>query len=93
MTIRNAARVHSRLVEGVRPDNPVIARSWGGIDFNSMTSLAKVNTEITRQASMVSYIDAFYALFVVIIIISPLILFMRPPRRKADDEPMTMHMD
>lgn len=93
MTIRNAARVHSRLVEGVRPDNPVIARSWGGIDFNSMTSLAKLNAEITRQASMVSYIDAFYALFVVIIIISPLILFMRPPRRKADDEPMTMHMD
>ena len=93
MTIRNAARVHSRLVEGVRPDNPVIARSWGGIDFNSMASLAKVNAEITRQASMVSYVDAFYALFVVIIIISPLILFMRPPRRKADDEPMTMHMD
>jgi DHA2 family multidrug resistance protein len=93
MTIRNAAKVHSRLVEGVRPDNPVIARSWGGIDFDSAAALARVNGEITRQASMVSYIDSFYALFIVIIIISPLILFMRPPRRKPSDEAMTMHMD
>ena len=93
MTIRNAAIVHSRLGEGVRPDNPNIARSMPSLDFSSLPSLAHMNAEITRQASMVSYIDAFYALFVVIIIISPLILLMRPPRRKAGGEQMTMHMD
>jgi DHA2 family multidrug resistance protein len=93
MTIRNAAIVHSRLVEGVRPDNPNIARSMPSLDFSSLPSLARMNAEITRQAAMVSYIDAFYALFVVIIVISPLILLMRPPRRKAEGEQMTMHMD
>ncbi|MGN6374188.1 MAG: DHA2 family efflux MFS transporter permease subunit [Sphingomonas sp.] len=92
MTIRNAAKVHSRLVEGVRPDNPAVANA-GNIDFSSMAGLARLNGEITRQAGMVAYIDAFYALFVVIILISPLILFMRPPRRKAEGEAMTMHMD
>ncbi|TPG22633.1 DHA2 family efflux MFS transporter permease subunit [Sphingomonas koreensis] len=93
MTIRNGATVHARLVEGIRPDNPNIARSMPSIDFSSVSSLARINAEITRQAGMVSYIDAFYALFITILVISPLILFMRPPRKKAGDEPMTMHMD
>ena len=93
MTIRQAAVVHARLTETVRPDNPNIARAMPGMDFSSLKGLATMNAEITRQAGMVSYIDAFYALFIVILIISPLILFMRPPRRKASDEPMTMHMD
>ena len=92
MTIRNAATVHSRLVEGVRPDNPNIARNMPSLDFSSVESLLKINGEVTRQAMMVSYIDAFYALFVVIILISPLILFMRPPRRQREPQP-AMHMD
>lgn len=91
MTVRNAATVHSRLVETVRPDNPVIAHADTAIDFSSLMSLTKMNAEITRQAGMVSYVDAFYALFIVIIIISPLILFMRPPHRGA--EPVKVHMD
>src|SRR3546814_5898269 len=88
MTIRNAATVHSRLVETVRPDNPNVAKAMPGLDFSSLESLLKVNGEITRQASMVSYIDAFYALFVVIILISPLILLMRPPRKQAGEQPV-----
>src|SRR3546814_1388497 len=53
MTIRNAATVHSRLVETVRPDNPNVAKAMPGLDFSSLESLLKVNGEITRQASMV----------------------------------------
>ena len=93
MTIRNAATVHSRLVEGVRPDNPAIARTMPNLDFSSAESLLRINGEVTRQAMMVSYIDAFYALFVVIILISPLILFMKPPRKKSGAQQPAMHMD
>src|SRR3546814_12645099 len=71
MTIRNAATVHSRLVETVRPDHPNVAKAMPGLAFSSLASLLKVNGEITRQASMVSYIYDFYALFVVICLISP----------------------
>ena len=91
MTIRNAGTVHARLVEGVRPDNPAVARTMPDLDFSSLASLARVNGEITRQASMVSYIDAFYALFVVTLVVAPLILLMRPPRKGAAAP--TMHMD
>ena len=91
MTIRNADTVHSRLVEGIRPDNPALGYAMPNFDFGSLPDLARLNGEITRQASMVSYIDAFYALFVVTLITAPLILLMRPPRKGAGAP--TMHMD
>jgi DHA2 family multidrug resistance protein len=91
MTIRNSAIVHSRLVESIRPDNPVIRRSMPSIDFSSLSSLARLNRELTRQAMMVSYVDAFWALFVVTVLVSPLILFMRGPRKNAAAP--TIHMD
>ena len=91
MTVRNAATVHSRLVEGLRPDNDAFAGAMSGFDFTSLHALAGLNAEVNRQASMVSYIDAFYALFVVTLFIAPLILLMRPPKKGVQGP--TMHMD
>ncbi len=91
MTVRNGATVHARLVETVRPDNPAMIAAHPDFDFAALDSLARLNGEITRQASMVSYIDAFYALFVVTLVTAPLILLMRPPRKGV--EAPTMHMD
>src|SRR3546814_9621627 len=62
MTIRNAATVHSRLVETVRPDNPNVAKTMPGLNFSSIESLLTINGEITRPASMVSYIAALHTL-------------------------------
>ena len=91
MTVRNADTVHARLVEVVRPDHPAVIASMPDLDFSSLGSLARLNGEITRQASMVSYVDAFYALFVITLVVAPLILMMRPPRKGV--EAPTMHMD
>ena len=92
MTIRNAASVHSRLVEGVRPDNPALQWRLPGFDFNLPASVARLNGEITRQAAMVSYTDAFWALFVVTVVVMPMVLFMRPPRASAGER-VVMHVD
>ena len=92
MTIRNTAIVHSRLVEGVRPDNPVLAQRAAGFDFTAPFQVARLNAEITRQASMVAYIDAFWFLFIVMIAATPLLLLMRGPRRAAHDN-VQLHMD
>ncbi|MCV0384307.1 MAG: DHA2 family efflux MFS transporter permease subunit [Erythrobacter sp.] len=91
MTIRNGSIVHSRLVEGVRPDNPVLNRAIPDFDFGMAEAVARFNAEITRQAAMVSYIDAFHFLFITTVVVSPLILLMRPPRKGAAAP--TMHMD
>lgn len=91
MTIRNGSIVHSRLVEGVRPDNPVLNHAMPDFDFGMAEAVARFNAEITRQAAMVSYIDAFHFLFITTVVVSPLILLMRPPRKGAAAP--TMHMD
>jgi len=92
MTIRNAATVHARLAEGIRPDNPALARYMPGFDFDVPVQVARLNAAITGQASMVSYIDTFWALFIVSLLVMPVILLMRAPGR-AGAEPISMHMD
>ena len=94
MTIRNAATVHSRLVEGIRPDNPVLQRAAPGFDFHLPAAVARMNAMVTRQAMMVSYIDAFWFLFILTVAVIPLLLFMRNPRRAASSEDdLHLHMD
>jgi DHA2 family multidrug resistance protein len=93
MTIRNAATVHSRLVEGIRPDNPLLGWHMPDFDFDLPSSVAGLNAEITRQAAMVSYIDAFWALFVVTLAMAPMIILMRPARHKPDDDDLGLHME
>jgi MFS transporter, DHA2 family, multidrug resistance protein len=92
MTIRNAATVHARLTEGIRPDNPVMRWAAPGFDFDAPAAVARMNAEITRQASMVSYADGFWLLFVVTLAVIPLVVLMRAPRAKAGDD-LNLHMD
>lgn len=86
MTIRNAGTVQSRLVEGVKPDNPVLDLGLPDFDFTSMQSVAGVNHEIARQAMMVGYVESFWFLFLLSLVLMPIIWLMRPPklRQRSD---------
>jgi DHA2 family multidrug resistance protein len=86
MTIRNADIVRSRLVEGARPDNPLFGLRLPDFSFNVPDSVAGLSAEITRQATMVSYIDGFWALCVLCVAAMPLILLMRPRRSAPPPE-------
>ncbi len=93
LTIRNAATVHARLAESVRPDNPVLAQASPGFDFTVPMMVARMNAAITRQASMVSYIDSFWFLFVVTLGVMPLLLLLRKPGKAAGGDDMPLHVD
>lgn len=91
VSYRSAEGVSSRLVEGLRPDNPTVATMSSSYSLTDPTGIAALSAEVDRQARMVSYIDAFWALGIVSVIAMGLILFMRPPRRGADA--VVIHMD
>ncbi|WP_206245145.1 DHA2 family efflux MFS transporter permease subunit [Novosphingobium terrae] len=94
MTIRNTATVHARLTEAVRPDNPLLASAAPGFDFDVPAQVARMNAAITRQASMVGYIDAFWFLFLVTLAVIPLLLFLRKPQpRAANRDEAPLHLD
>jgi len=52
-----------------------------------------MNAEITRQATMVGYIDAFWFLFIVTVATIPLILLLRKPAKAPAGSDASLHMD
>jgi DHA2 family multidrug resistance protein len=89
---KNTQIVHSRLVEQLRPDNPLAHSPYLSAPFSLTNPLgiAALNQEVTRQAAMISYIDDFMLMLIVILASLPLLLLVRVPRRRpivaaADD--------
>ena len=81
--------VHSHLVEGLSPDNPMARAPELAAPFSLTTQagMMALNTEATRQASMVAYIDLYYLMFLMALAIMPLILFLRPTGQVATSPP------
>jgi DHA2 family multidrug resistance protein len=84
----NTQIVHSRLVEQLRPDNPLIHTSHfaSPLSLTSPSGVAALNAEVTRQAGMVSYIDVYRLMMLIVVATIPLLLLVRradAPRRRA----------
>jgi DHA2 family multidrug resistance protein len=78
----NTQIVHSRLVEHLRPDNPLAQAPYLMPPFSltSPTGVAALNAEATRQAAMVAYVDDFKMMMIIIMLALPLLLLLRRPR-------------
>ncbi len=77
--------VHSRLVEQLRPDNPLAHAPYLATPFSltSPSGIAALNAEVTRQAAMVAYIDDFLLMTVIVLACLPLLLLVQVPSRRA----------
>jgi DHA2 family multidrug resistance protein len=82
---QNTQKVHSRLVEQLRPDNP-LARSPmlpAPYSLTDPSGIAALNAAATRQAAMVAYVDDFLLMMILVIMGLPLLLLLRRPRTPA----------
>jgi DHA2 family multidrug resistance protein len=88
---QNTEIVHSRLVEHLRPDNPLAQFPYLSAPFSltDPSGIAALNHEVTRQAAMIAYNDDFALMLLVILASLPLLLLVRVPRRP----PMTAAAD
>ena len=79
----NTQIVHSRLVESLRPDNPLAQAPFLPAPFSLTTpgGLAALNAEVTRQAAMVGYINNFKLMMIVALVSLPLLLLLRETGR------------
>ena len=89
---QNTQIVHSRLMEHLRPDNPLAQFPYLTAPFSltDPTGIAALNHEVTRQAAMIAYLNDFALMMFVILASLPLLLLIRAPRRQpvpagADD--------
>ena len=93
LTVRSSAAVHSRLIEGIRPDNPILAQAMPGFDFNAPAAVAVMNAEISRQAAMVSYADIFWFMAMMSLAVVPLAFLLRMPRQGPAAGEAPIHME
>jgi len=80
----NTQIVHSRLVEHLRPDNPLAQMHSlsARYSLSNPAGIAALNAEVTRQASMVAYIDVYALMMIIVAVTIPLLLLVRPATRK-----------
>jgi MFS transporter, DHA2 family, multidrug resistance protein len=89
---RNMQIVHAGLAERITPYNAAANQALHAahIDLASPNSLVLLNGEITRQASMIAYIDDFQLIMVMTLMLAPLLLFFRRSRRIENEHPLIM---
>src|SRR6202012_2895710 len=87
--VENTQTVHSRLVEHLRPDNPLAQAPHllSPYSLDSPTGIAALNAEVTRQAQMVAYIDDFKSMMFIAFLVTPLLLLLHKPRGGSAPSP------
>lgn len=83
--VQDVAASRAWLVQGVRPDNPVLQYARPDFDFGSVEGLARLNAEIGRQASMVGNVTIFHLVFVLTLCVIPLVLLLRTAKVNEAD--------
>lgn len=79
--------MHARIVEDLTPFNRMLQTGGAYFFWNSATApgRAALNAEVTRQASIIAYINDFKFMFVVCLATACLLLLLRrPPASSAD---------
>jgi DHA2 family multidrug resistance protein len=82
LLVQNTQIVHSRLIENLRPDNPLAQAPMLASPFSLTTpsGIAALNAEVTRQAAMVAYINDYALMMLIVLLLIPLLLLVRRAR-------------
>jgi DHA2 family multidrug resistance protein len=81
LVVANSQTMHASLAGKVITSDPVVRASLP-LMLNPATAagITSLNGEISRQASMVAYVDDFRLMFIITIACMPMLLLMRKPR-------------
>jgi DHA2 family multidrug resistance protein len=82
---RNTQIAHASLTEKITIANGAAhdPATMSAYNFSNLDGLTAINGEITRQASMIAYLDDFWLMFLVTLMVLPLLLLIRAPKKNA----------
>ncbi|HEX3699975.1 MAG TPA: DHA2 family efflux MFS transporter permease subunit [Phenylobacterium sp.] len=94
LVVANTQTMHASLAAKVIPSDPTV-RAGLSAAMNPATAAGAtaLNNELTRQASMVAYIDDFRLMFFITLACVPMLLLMRSPKREPSGEPLHAAID
>ena len=82
---QNTQIVHAQIAEHVTPFNRMLQTGGAYLFWNTATppGLSALNAEVTRQASIIAYVDDFKLMLLICLPAALLLLLMRRPRTPA----------
>jgi DHA2 family multidrug resistance protein len=81
LVVANTQTMHASLAAKVVTSDPVVRATLPRmLDPATAAGITSLNREITRQASMVAYVDDFRLMLIITIACMPMLLLMRKPR-------------
>ncbi|MFL6656744.1 MAG: DHA2 family efflux MFS transporter permease subunit [Massilia sp.] len=94
LLVRNTQIMHASIGAHVNYANPGVQQSAldSGYNLANLDGIVALNAEITRQASMVAYVDDYWLMMILTLLAIPLLVLMRTSRSAAA-APAAAHMD
>jgi MFS transporter, DHA2 family, multidrug resistance protein len=83
LLVRNTQIAHASLGAHITQNNPALADPSSLYNVASSAGAAALNAEITRQASMIAYVDDYWLMMILTAAVIPMLLLIRPPRKNA----------
>jgi DHA2 family multidrug resistance protein len=77
---------HASLASQITPYNSALQQPWAQHLWNLHTTagLAALNQEVTRQASMIAYLDDYKLMMIITLVAIPLVLLLKRTNRKPE---------
>jgi DHA2 family multidrug resistance protein len=91
--VSGTQRAHAAMASRIDTANPVAKGLLSSMNPATAAGATSLNGEITRQGSMVAYVDVFHLMFYITLACIPMLLFMRSPRKPAGGEPVHAAID
>ena len=87
MIIRSSSLAHARLAEHMDMSNPALRAALPpGLNPASQSGLQTLNAIVTRQATMVGYVNVFSWMTLGAICLFPILLLLKPPRQRPIEQ-------
>ncbi|AIY42151.1 Multidrug resistance protein B [Collimonas arenae] len=88
LLVRNTQIAHAAIGEQINNANPALqdAAVQSAYNLNLDSGIAALNVEVTRQASMMAYLDDFKLMLILTLAVIPLLLLLRPPGKNKKIE-------
>jgi DHA2 family multidrug resistance protein len=83
LLVRNTQIAHASLTVQVTNANPALNDPSGVYSMATQAGAAMINNEVTRQASMIAYVDDYWLMMLLTAAVIPLLILIRPPKASA----------
>jgi DHA2 family multidrug resistance protein len=88
LLVRNTQIAHASLGAQVTNANPALSDPSAVYNLASGAGAALINNEVTRQASMIAYVDDYWLMMLLTAAVIPMLLLIRPPKQTGAPAPV-----